>query len=167
MGELGGWLEATDPTGKSGSELLNDKKKKFAKLVGGWLTSKLAGILTEKNMTIVDCKITPEDFAEFIHLLDAGEINSANAQKLLLLMVETGTDPSHIMEEHDLGQNMPDHELEEIIKTIVRENPDQVAQVKSGKLGVLKWFVGATMKATEGKANPAKAEEITKKEIGV
>ena len=167
MGELGAWLEATDRTGTSGGELLNDHKKKFAKLVGGWLTSKLAGILTEKNITIADCKITPEDFAEFIHLLDAGEINSANAQKLLLLMVETGNDPSHIMEEHNLGQNMPDHELEELIKTIVRENPDQVAQVKAGKIGVLKWFVGATMKATEGKANPGKAEEIVKKEIGV
>jgi len=167
MGELGAWLEATDPTDKSAGELLDDRKKKFAKLAGGWLTSKLAGLLAEKNMGIADLKLDPENFAEFLHLLDAGEINSANAQKLLALMVETGKDPSHLMEENNLGQNMPDHELEEVVKRIVEQNPDQAAQVKAGKAGVIKWFVGAVMKATEGRANPAKAEEMAKKEIGI
>ncbi len=168
MSELGGWLEATDPTDKSGGELLDERKKKFAKLAGGWLTSKLAGFLGESRLQTAENKwrIDPEDFAEFLHLIDAGEINSANAQKLLALMVETGQDPSHLMEEHNLGQNMPDHELEEIVKRIISQNPDQAAQVKAGKLGVIKWFVGAVMKATEGKANPTKAEDMAKKEIG-
>jgi aspartyl-tRNA(Asn)/glutamyl-tRNA(Gln) amidotransferase subunit B len=167
MGELGGWLEATDPSGKSGSELLNDQKKKFAKLAGGWLTTKLAGILSDKNMAITNLALEAEDFAEFLHLIESGAINSSNAQKLLLMMVETGQDPSHLMEEHDLGQNMDAGALEEIVKRLVRENPNQVAQVKAGKLGVLKWFVGGIMKATEGKANPTEAEEMVKKEIGV
>lgn len=167
MSELGGWLEATDPTGKSGGELLNERKKKFAKLAGGWLTSKLAGVLTEKNLSIKGLALDAENFAEFLHLLDTGEINSLNAQKLLLLMVETGQDPSHLMEEHNLGQNIPDHELEEIVKNIISQNPDQVAQVRAGKIGVIKWFVGAVMKATEGKANPTRAEEVTKREIGL
>ncbi len=167
MSELGGWLESTDDSEKSGGELLDERKKKFAKLVGGWLTSKLAGLLAEKNWTLTDLKIDPEDFAEFIHLIDAGEINSSNAQKLLLSMAETGDDPSHLMESHNLGQNLPDDELERIVKDIVANAPDQVAQVKAGKLGVLKWFVGAVMKATEGRANPVKTEEAVKKEIGV
>ena len=167
MSELGAWLEATDDSGKSGGELLDEKKKRFAKLAGGWLTSKLAGLLAERNLTDIESHITAEDFAEFLHLLEAGEINSSNAQKLLVLMLDTGEDPSHLMEEHDLGQNMDENALAEIVARVVRENPDQVAQVKAGKLGVLKWFVGGIMKATEGKANPAKTEEMVKKEIGV
>jgi len=167
MSELGAWLEATDASGKSGGELLNERKKKFAKLVGGWMTSKLAGILTDKGITLADAKIDPEDLAEFIHLIDAGEINSANALKLLTMMVETHDDPSHIMEAHNLGQNLEAGELERIVKDIIANAPDQVIQVKAGKLGVLKWFVGAVMKATEGRANPATTEEIVKKEIGV
>jgi len=167
MSELAGWLEATDASGKSGGELLNERKKKFAKLVGGWMTSKLAGILTEKNMSISDLKVEAEDFAEFIHLIDAGEINSSNALKLLTLMIETGDDPSHLMESHNLGQNLDEADLLRIVKDIIQNAPDQVAQVKAGKLGVLKWFVGAVMKATEGRANPAATEEIVKKEIGV
>ena len=167
MDELACWMEATDDSDKSGSQLLEERKKKLSKLVGGWLTSKLAGLMAERGLTIKTLKISPEDFAEFIHLIDTGKINSANAQKLLALMVDSGTDPSHLMEDHDLGQTMDTGKLQEIIDRLARENPDQVAQVKAGKLSVLKWFVGSAMKITEGKANPAVAEELIKKAIGV
>lgn len=163
MGELGGWLEATDASAKSGGEILAQNKKKLAKLAGGWLTSKLAGILTDKNIPIAEFKVDPENFAEFLKLIYGGEINSSNAMKLLEIMVETGGDPSHIMEEHDLGQNMDEGALLETIKRIVEQNPEQVAQVKAGKVAVLKWFVGAVMKATEGKANPTKVEDEVKR----
>jgi aspartyl-tRNA(Asn)/glutamyl-tRNA(Gln) amidotransferase subunit B len=167
MGELGGWMEATDDRNMSGGGLLNERKKKLAKLAGGWLTSKLAGLMAERNLGIKELKITAEDFAEFLHLIDTGELGSANAQKLLAMMVDTGTDPSQLMEEHDLGQNMDAGALEEIVKRIVSENSDKVQQIKDGKIAVLKWFVGGVMKATEGKANPTQAEEMVKKEIGI
>jgi aspartyl-tRNA(Asn)/glutamyl-tRNA(Gln) amidotransferase subunit B len=167
MGELGTWLESTDPSGRSGGELLNDKKKIYAKLAGGWLTTKLAGLLAARNIGIKDVKITPEDFAEFLHLIDAGEINSSNAQKLLALMVETGNDPSHIMEEHDLGQTMGGEELTAVVRRVIEQNPDQASQVRAGKTGVIKWFVGGVMKATEGKASPVAVEEAVKRELGV
>jgi aspartyl-tRNA(Asn)/glutamyl-tRNA(Gln) amidotransferase subunit B len=99
-------------------------------------------------------------------MLEKGEINSANAQKLLAMMVETGRDPSHLMEENNLGQNFPDNELEELVKRLVSENPKQVEEIKAGKIALVKWFVGAIMKTTDGRANPAKAEEMVKKEIG-
>ena len=167
MSELGAWLEASDISGKSGGELIQEKKKRFAKLAGGWLTSKLAGLMAERNVKDISAHITPEDFAEFLHLIEAGEINSSNAQKLLVFMLDTGADPSHIMEEHNLGQSMNEGALIELVKTIIAQNPDQVAQVRAGKFGVLKWFVGTIMKSTEGKANPTQAEEIVKKEIGL
>ena len=54
-------------------------------------------------------------------------------------------------------------ELEEIIKKIIKENKKQVEQYKSGKENVLQYFVGQTMSATKGKANPKIALEILKK----
>jgi len=167
MGELAAWLEATDNSDKSGGELINENKKIFAKLAGGWLTSKLAGLMKEKNLDIKNLKINPEDFSEFLILIHKGEIGSTNALKLLSMMVETGTDPSVLMEDHDLGQSMDEGELLETVKRVVEQNPNQVEQVKAGKEVIIKWFVGAVMKATEGKANPAQVEELIKKEIGV
>lgn len=167
MGELGNWLADVDRSKDSAGEILAENKKKLAKLAGGWLTSKLAGLMAERNQVISDIKIDPENFAEFLTLIHQDKINSSNAQKLLAMMLETGADPSHLMEEHDLGQNLDEGALKETVKRLVEQNPDQVAQIKAGKLGVIKWFVGAVMKATEGKANPAQAEEAVKKEIGI
>ncbi|MDP3793302.1 MAG: hypothetical protein Q8R07_00955, partial [Candidatus Uhrbacteria bacterium] len=163
-----GWADYAE---KVMSELQEEKREtrneKRAKLVSGWLTSKLAGLLAQKHLTINELKITAENFAEFIHLIDEGVIGSANAQKLLTLMVDTGTDPSHLLEEHNLGQHEDPKLIQETVKRLIKENPDQVAQVKAGKLGVIKWFVGGVMKVTEGRANPTKVEEEIRKQLGV
>ncbi|HEU0051168.1 MAG TPA: Asp-tRNA(Asn)/Glu-tRNA(Gln) amidotransferase subunit GatB, partial [Patescibacteria group bacterium] len=164
MGELGIWEETK---GKSAGDLLDEKKKSFAKLVGSWMINKLGALLAEQKQTIEGTGISAENFAEFIHLIHEKTVNSANAQKLLGLMVSTGTDPSHLLEEHNLGQNEDPKLIEEIVHRLIAENPDQANQVKQGKLGVLKWFVGGVMKVTEGRANPAKTEEEVKKQLGV
>lgn len=167
MGELGGWLESSDDsTDKSGGDLLTEKKTKLAKLAGGWLTTKLMGLMTEKNLAMKDLKVSAEDFAEFLHLILKGDINSSNGQRLLALMVETGTDPSHLMEEHNLGQNMDEGEVRAIIERLIAENPKQVEQFKAGKENVLMWFVGSVMKATEGRANPETVKAIAKELMG-
>ncbi len=157
MSELAEWI---------GSDKAEDQKASLAKLTGGWLTSKLAGFLTEMNRTIREVNVTPENFAEFIKILHQGEINSANGQKLLRLMIEHGADPSHLMEEHNLGQNMDENELRVVVERLIAENPAQVEQYKSGNEKILMWFVGGAMKATEGKANPEAVKELAKKIIG-
>lgn len=168
MGELGGWMEATDKsTEDSAGEILSEHKRKLAKLAGGWMTSKLTALMTAKNIEHPQDKMTAENMAEFLHLVNKGVVNSSNAQKLLELMLDTGSDPSHLLEEHNLGQKNDPKELEETVKRIIELNPDQVAQVKSGKMGVIKWFVGCVMKASEGRANPEAAEAEIKKQLGV
>lgn len=156
MSELGEWVTTTTDT----------EKEKLSKLVSGWLVNKLAALLTEAGKTINEANITPENFAEFIKILHKGEINSSNGQKLLKLMMEHGADPSHLMEEHNLGQNMDEGETVAIIEKLIAENPNQVEQFKAGKENVLMWFVGQVMKATEGRANPERVKEIAKEKMG-
>lgn len=167
MDEISSWKEAIDQSNKAASELMAEQQIKIAKLVGGWLTSKLQGILTTKNISISDCHVTPENFAELIEMIEKGTVNSANALKLLTLMVETGSDPSHLLEVHNLGQSDDPKLIAETVERLLRENPKQVAEVKAGKAAVVKWFVGCIMKATEGRANPQAAEEEVKKQIGL
>lgn len=167
MGELGGWLESSDRSDKSAGDLLAERKTKLAKLASGWLTSKLAGLLVQKNISLGETKIDPENFAEFLHLIETGKINSANAQKLLALMIETGKDPSHIMEEHSLGQMSDPSALAKIISDLLAQNPDQVKEIAGGKVALIKWFVGVVMKSTEGRANPEAAEQEIKRQLGL
>lgn len=140
---------------------------RWAKLVANWLCNKLAGLLAAKGRSLADHGITAENFAEFINLIDDARINSANAQKLLEAMVDTGADPSHIMEERNLGQIEDAGAVAEAVARIIEQNPEQVEAVRSGKIALVKWFVGGVMKATEGRANPVQAEEEVKKQLGV
>lgn len=160
-----GWADFAERVMGELKEWTDDKKA--SKLAGGWLTSKFAGLLTQKNCTLKDSRVTAENFAELLKLINDGLINSANAQKLLGFMIDTGADPSHLLEQHNLGQNEDPEILTKTVAMIIEQNEDQVKQVKAGKLGVIKWFVGGVMKATEGRANPEKAEAEVKKQLGV
>lgn len=101
-------------------------------------------------------KITPENFAEFISLINAGEISSSGADIVLAEMQKTGGDPSHIIEEKDLKQVS---DLDDIIKQVIKNNKIAIKDYKSGKEQALKFLVGQIMSATQGKANPQLAEK--------
>lgn len=168
FGELGSWMESTDDrTDISGGELLAQEKTAIAKLIGSWVTNKLAGILNERGLSHPRERLSAENLAEFFHLLRKDTVSNANGLKLLTLMIETGSDPSHLLEEHNLGQTGDVNELATTVTRILEQNPDQLAHVRAGKIALLKWFVGATMKATEGRANPEQAEQELKKQIGL
>jgi aspartyl-tRNA(Asn)/glutamyl-tRNA(Gln) amidotransferase subunit B len=165
MGELGGWLEARDTSGASGGELLEARRADTAKLLSNWLLNKLAGLLAERGIDLADAKIHAENMAEFLQIVSEGTLNSTNAQKLLALMLETGADPSHLLEEHSLGQMSDKGAIEQTVSDVIAANPAQAEQVRSGKEAVLKWFVGQVMKATEGRIDPKSAEEMLRKEL--
>ena len=56
-------------------------------------------------------------------------------------------------------------ELEKIIDKIIADNPNQVAAYKGGKDKLFGFFVGQTMKATQGKANPKQVNELLKSKL--
>ena len=137
----------------------------LGKLTGGWLTSKLLGKMGERGMALSDLKITPEDFAEFVTLVATEKVSSTGAQKLLDLMLDSGADPSHLMEEHGLGQVRDAAVIEAAVARVIEGNPDAVAKYRAGKTEVIKFLLGMVMKETEGKADPRVAEELLKNKL--
>lgn len=55
--------------------------------------------------------------------------------------------------------------LLDAVKGVLAANPDNIAKYKSGKTSLLGFFVGQTMKAMAGKANPTLLNEIVKREL--
>jgi aspartyl-tRNA(Asn)/glutamyl-tRNA(Gln) amidotransferase subunit B len=153
MSELCAWINATGDTWER-------QKKKLSKTAANWLISELFKHLNSDNQTINDIKITPENFAELITLVYQDKINSSAAQTILQEMYKNGGDPSNIMEELGLKQMDDEAELENIISKVISDNPEQTTQYKAGKTALLQFFVGKTMAATNGKANPKKVAEI-------
>ena len=77
-------------------------------------------------------------------------------------MLATGASPESVLKEKDLGQKSSPDELRPIVEGVVNQNPDSVTQYKAGKVQVIKFLLGAVMKATGGKANPKVAEDLLK-----
>ncbi len=157
ISELRAWID-------SSGDNWERQKKKLAKLVSNWMTSELFKYLKNDNSDIKAIKnITAENFAELLTLVYKDKINSSAGQAILKIMVEKGGDPSHIMTDQGLEQIDDTEALQKTIQEILDKNTSQVEEYKNGKENVIQFFVGQTMAATRGKANPKKVIEILKK----
>ena len=156
ISELRAWIDSTGDDWER-------QKKKLAKTAANWLISELFKHLKYDKINIKDIKITPENFAELIALVYQGKINSSAGQAILGKMYKNGGDPTQIMANLGLEQIDNKAKLEKIIKDILDKNQVQAQQYKQGKKNVLQYFIGQTMAATKGKANPKIVIEILKK----
>jgi len=158
ISELRVWLVDSGEFEGTEQEIWEQNKNKVIKLVSGWLINKLAGLLTARKLSYTDNKITGENFAEFITMILTGKVSTKNANILLEKMLETGGDPSNILQDEDLSAG--DLDLEKIIDKIINQNPDNVEKFKAGKTVLLKFFIGQVMKESKGKADPKTTEDL-------
>ncbi|MEA1937221.1 MAG: Asp-tRNA(Asn)/Glu-tRNA(Gln) amidotransferase subunit GatB [Patescibacteria group bacterium] len=143
----------------------DDKSDKLTRLTANYILTELQRLLYAHSVLISDCKITSENFSEFITLIDEGRISSSGAQTMLKEMFLTGGDPSNILDEKGLEQVSDEGEIEKIVGMIIENNSKSVEDYKSGKEVALKFLVGQVMKESKGKANPQIAGEILKEKL--
>jgi len=140
--------------------LPKEKLLRLIKLATNYLTTDLLGLLKGASVSGEDFLITPENFAEFIELIDEGKISSKIAKIVLEEMFKTGADPSHIIEEKGLVLITDEAEIEKIVYQVISENQKAVSDFKKGKENALQFLIGQLMRKTKGKANPKIAKEI-------
>jgi len=128
-----------------------------------YLLSDLLGILGGESIN--ECRITPENFAEFVMLIHEKKISSKIAKGLLKEMSKKGEEPSHIVKEHNLSQMDDRKEIEKIVEEVLKENETAVKDYKEGKETALQFLVGQVMAKTKGKAEPGKVNETLKKKL--
>ena len=80
-------------------------------------------------------------------------------------MWDDNNDPDAIIEERGLKQVTDSSEIESLVDKILKDNPNQLSQFRSGKEKLFGFFVGQVMKASGGKANPSQVNEILKSKL--
>ena len=141
------------------------RKSKNAKRVANLILSELMAVLNEKNLTIVDVKITPEHIAELADALDSNKITSKQGKDVFAKMLESGALPSAIIKEEGLEQVSDAGAIEKIVDEVIASNPKALADYKGGKTNVVGWLMGQVMKLSHGKANPKQATELLNKKL--
>jgi aspartyl-tRNA(Asn)/glutamyl-tRNA(Gln) amidotransferase subunit B len=110
--------------------------------------------------------IPAKNLAELVVRKMKGEISGPTYKAVLEEMVNSRKTATEIIEEKGLTQVSDESALDKIIDEVLTKNPAQVAQFKEGKQQVLGFLVGQVMKASGGKANPGKVNELLKKKLG-
>ena len=80
-------------------------------------------------------------------------------------MLDSEDNVQQIIENEGLKQISDSGELEKIIDKIISDNQDQVDRYKNGESKLIGFFVGQTMKASQGKADPKLANELIRKKL--
>ncbi|MDP3682607.1 MAG: Asp-tRNA(Asn)/Glu-tRNA(Gln) amidotransferase GatCAB subunit B, partial [Ignavibacteria bacterium] len=94
-----------------------------------------------------------------------GIISGKIAKDVFAIMLETKQTAEEIVKEKNLIQISDTSEIEKIIQQIFDANENQVKEFLDGKEKVFGFFVGQTMKATKGKANPQVVNDLLKKKF--
>jgi len=139
------------------------KESGNAKSAANWVQGEVLRILKERNCEIASFPVSVSDLASLMKEVEAERLSLGGAKRVLDRMVETGQSPESIIEQEGFAQTSDAQEIEKVVREILARFPNEVVKYKSGKKNLFGFFVGETMKATKGQANPKVASEILQK----
>ena len=136
-----------------------------AKEASNWLTTRLMGYMNQNNLTIDQIYLKPDMLASLVNLVKEGKISSQQAKDVFTYSLEEEKTPLEIVKEKGMEQISDENIIREMVKEVISNNPNQYEAYKSGKTSLLGFFVGQTLKASEGKANPAVVNKLVQEEL--
>ena len=131
-----------------------------------WTTSELFGALNRTGKDISNSPVSPAQAAELLGLIADGTLSGSLAKQVFEVMLETGDGAAKVVEDRGLKQTSDTGAIEKVIAEVMAANADKVADYRGGKDKLFGFFVGQTMKAMGGKANPAVVNEVLKSALG-
>jgi aspartyl-tRNA(Asn)/glutamyl-tRNA(Gln) amidotransferase subunit B len=103
--------------------------------------------------------------AGLVQLIDQGKISGKIAKTVFDSLVDSDQSPEAVVKQKGLEQVSDTASIEASIEQILAAHPNQVADYRSGNAKIFGFLVGQVMKATQGKANPQKVNEILKSKL--
>jgi aspartyl-tRNA(Asn)/glutamyl-tRNA(Gln) amidotransferase subunit B len=158
------------------SQLVSDKSladyyERTAKSSGNprvsanFVLSELLRELNNAGKSAAQSTVSAENLAELIKVLDAGKINNNQAKEVLTEMFASGKTSGEVISEKGFEQISDASAIEKIVDEIIAGNQNQVTAYRGGNEKLFGFFVGQTMKASGGKANPKVVNEILRAKL--
>jgi aspartyl-tRNA(Asn)/glutamyl-tRNA(Gln) amidotransferase subunit B len=125
-----------------------------------WIRSELLRELETAGRTAAESPVAPEELGALVRLIDEEKISGKQGKDVLVEMFRSGKSAAVIVEEQGLAQVSDAGEIERLVDEVIAANPKQLEQYRAGKTGLMGFFVGQVMKASQGKANPKLVNEV-------
>ena len=124
-------------------------------------------MLKKENVEIKNSPIEPVNLGRLIKLITSEKISGKIAKEVFEEMFRTSKSPDVIVDQGGLAQVSDSKEIEKIIDSIINNNKEKVIEYKKGKIKLLGYFIGETMKLSKGKANPKIINKILSKKLSL
>lgn len=153
-------------TAKLVSRILSSGSAEDARRVAFWMMISQNDDNTEndENNTV---RVPDESFIKLSSLVTGNKLSSTAAKEVLAEMLKTGSDPEQIATEKNLLQVSDEGEIAKIVAQVLTENPKAAEDVKNGEMKAIGFLVGQVMKNSQGKANPALAQQLIRKQLDI
>jgi aspartyl-tRNA(Asn)/glutamyl-tRNA(Gln) amidotransferase subunit B len=135
------------------------------KLAANWLVHELFALLNKQGREIADSPLSADALGELLDLIQNNTISGKIAKDVLVKMAETGKGAAEIVAAEGLQQVTDSGAIAGVVDQVLRDNPAQLADYRSGKDKLFGFFVGQVMKVSGGKANPELVNELLKTKL--
>ena len=136
-----------------------------AKLSANWVMGDFSAALNKAGLEIDQSPVEATRLAGLIRRISDETISGKIAKQVFEALWETKDSADAIIDKQGLKQITDTSAIEAIIDQIIANNPEQLAQYRSGKDKLFGFFVGQAMKATQGKANPQQLNDLLKAKL--
>jgi len=136
-----------------------------AKLAANWVMGELSSALNRDSLDIGASRVSPLQLSGLLARIVDQTISGKIAKEVFEAMWSEGDSADAIIEASGLKQITDSSAIEGVIDAVIAANPKQLADYRSGKDKLFGFFVGQTMKAMAGKANPGVVNERLKKAL--
>jgi aspartyl-tRNA(Asn)/glutamyl-tRNA(Gln) amidotransferase subunit B len=117
-------------------------------------------------VTVTTSPVDAKTLGTLVKRIEDKTISGKAAKEVLDYLMENEISVDDTIEKLGLKQMNDAGALEKIIDEIIAANGDKVEQYKGGKDKLFGFFVGQTMKASKGTANPQTVNEMLKAKLG-
>lgn len=147
-------------------EAIGKDKVRDGKMIANWMQTELFAVLNKEGKDIKESPIPASSLGELVDLIKDGTISGKIAKDVFKFMYEGDEkSPRKIVEAKGLKQVSDTSAIEKVIDEIIASSPDNVNAYKGGKVQLFGWFVGQTLKAMKGQANPQIVNQILKQKL--
>jgi aspartyl-tRNA(Asn)/glutamyl-tRNA(Gln) amidotransferase subunit B len=131
-----------------------------------WMAGRFLPALKEQHQEIASTSLTPDRAAELLSMLEKEVINAKQARKILLLMFTSDKSAAAIADEKGFKQLTDPAALTAILEQVMADQPDAVANLRSGKKQAASFLIGQAMQQSRGKANPKLLADLLENLMG-